>query len=317
MPRPYTTTGPCEGRRFAAAALFRYNAPGKEIALLLPTIVRTLEPLAASRALHLVVGLYISGALLLLSPDDRLLIPFFLLQRGIVIVLLWSNIGLPLVKVSAAASIAVGLIYLVTLWTLYRKAGRAVARAARGARPLTSLPLRALAVALALLLTHGLVQRYAPSLLPPLVSWSVAWLLVEFCFAVLMAPTPLHSGLGVLAFADAGRILYALTRPDALVWGVWASFDVLVVLAAAHLRTVEIAAYRGAHSHRRVRRERRETMELPVGQGGTPSASPESPPVKEADQDAVAHQEPIDPSAISAVETEPSDQPGPDTGETP
>jgi hypothetical protein len=170
------------------------------------------------------------------------------------------------------------------------------------------------------LLTHGLVQRYAPSLLPPLVSWSVAWLLVEFCFAVLLAPTPLHTGLGVLAFADAGRILYALTRPDALVWGVWACCDVLVALAAAHLRTVEVAAYERKSLHRRVRRGRRETMKSPASQNETPAAGLEAPPAEEADQDAAAHEKPIDPSAlsaISAVGTEPSGQPRPDAGETP
>jgi hypothetical protein len=174
-------------------------------------------------------------------------------------------------------------------------------------------------VALALLLTHGLVQRYAPSLLPQLVSWSVAWLLVEFCFAVLMAPTPLHTGLGVLAFADAGRILYALTRPDPLVWGVWALCDVLVALAAAHLRTVEVAAYGRVHSNRQAHKERKETIDISTGESETPAASPESPPVKETDQDAVVHGEPIEPSAISAVGTEALRQtePGPETGDTP
>lgn len=280
---------------------------------MLSTILRTLEPLASSRALHLVVGLYCSGALLLLSPDDRLLIPLFLLQRGIVIILVWSNIGLELVATSAAASVAVGLIYLVTVWCLYRKAAAAVARAARGARPLTHLPLRALAVALALLLTHGLVQRYAPPLLPPLVSWSVAWLVAEFCFALLLAPTPLHTGLGVLAFADAGRILYALTRPDALVWGVWASCDVLVALAAAHLRTIEVATYGRVHSHRRARKERRETMEVSAGQEESPAASTEIPPVAETNLE--VHGGPTDTPALpgtSAVETEPPGQTAPE-----
>jgi hypothetical protein len=179
--------------------------------------------------------------------------------------------------------------------------------------------LRALAVALALLLTHGLVQRYAPSLLPPLVSWSVAWLLVEFCFAVLMAPTPLHTGLGVLAFADAGRILYALTQPDPLVWGVWALCDVLVALAAAHLRTVEVAAYGRVHLNRKAREERKETVEISVAEGETPAASPESPPVKEADQDVVARGELTDSSATPALEIKPAGQtePTPETGDTP
>jgi hypothetical protein len=282
---------------------------------LLPTILRTLEPLASSRALHLVMGLYISGALILLSPDDRLLIPFFLLQRSLVIVLLWSNIGLPLVTVSSAASVAVGLIYVITVWYLYREAAPAVAQATRRVQPLTSLPLRALAVALALLLTYGLVQRYAPALLPPLVTWSVAWLLTEFCFALLLAPTPLHTGLAVLAFADAGRILYALTRPDPLIWGMWAACDVLVALAAAHLRTVEVASYGGVDSQHRARRGIWDLLKqrlAPVSMRRT--AQPE---------ETISTQEPYQvrtdtsmPASVSAVETEPSGptEPKPEPG---
>jgi hypothetical protein len=282
---------------------------------LLPTILRTLEPLASSRALHLVMGLYISGALILLSPDDRLLIPFFLLQRSLVIVLLWSNIGLPLVTVSSAASVAVGLIYLITVWRLYREASPAVAQATRRAQPLTNLPLRALAVALALLLTYGLVQRYAPPLLPPLVTWSVAWLLSEFCFAQLLAPTPLHAGLGVLAFADAGRILYALTRPDPLIWGMWAVCDVLVALAAAHLRTVEVTTYGGVDSQRRPRRGIWDILKprlAPISMRGI--AQPE---------ETISTQEPYQVgtdtsmlATVSAVETEPSGptEPKPEPG---
>ena len=283
---------------------------------MLPTILRTLEPLASSRALHLVVGLFISGALLLTSPDDRLLIPSFLVQRGIVIVLLWSRIGLYLVATSAAASIAVSLIYLITMWCLYRNAGAAIARMARGAMPLTHLPFRALAAALAVLLTYGLVQRYAPPLLPPLVSWSVAWLLVEFCFALLLASTPLHTGLGVLAFADAGRILYALTRPDPLVWGLWASCDVLVALAAAHLRTVEVAAYGGTGAQRKARGERRGIRDILAGRlarvSNTRTAGPEETvSTQEADK------EPTDTSArsaVSALDAEPSSQTEPEPG---
>jgi hypothetical protein len=278
-------------------------------------ILRTLEPLAASRALHLVVGLYGSGALLLLSPDDRLLVPLFLLQRGIVIVLLWSNIGVPLVAVSTTASVAIGLIYLITAWGLHRHAAPAIAQATRRAQPLTYLPLRALAVALALLLTHGLVQRYAPSLLPPLVTWSAVWLLTEFCFALLLAPTPLHAGLAVLAFADAGRILYALTRPDPLVWGVWASCDVLVALAAAHLRTVEVAACGGVNSQRRARRDRRgftsilEGRLAPVLNRRTHRPEETTPPETDKDPTDVSV-----PSALSALETEPAAPTEPEPG---
>jgi hypothetical protein len=281
---------------------------------LLPTIIRMLEPLASSRALHLVVGLYISGALLLACPDERLLIPFFLVQRGIVITLLWSSLNLYAVATSAAASVAVGLIYLVTAWCLYVKVGDAIARLRRGALPLTHLPFRALAAALAVLLTYGLVQRYAPAQLPPLLSWSVAWLLVEFCFALLLAPSPLYTGLGILAFADAGRILYALTRPDPLIWGLWAACDVLVALAAAHLRTVEVAC-EGGDSQRRARRGIGEI--LAGRRAPTPSTETARPEATISTQE--ADKEPVDPAALSAasaVEAEPSDQPEPEIGDT-
>jgi len=280
---------------------------------LLPTIIRLLEPLAASRALHLVVGLHISGALLLACPDDRLLIPFFLVQRGIVIILLWSNIGLYLTATSAAASIAVALVYLITAWRLYHRCGGALAQLRRDALPLTHLPFRALAAALAVLLTYGLLQAYAPPLLPALVSWAVAWLLVEFCFALLLAPTPLHTGLGILAFADAGRILYALTRPEPLAWGLWAMCDVFVALATAHLRTVEVAACGGLDSPRRERRGILKILKSRL----TPVSEQRPALPEETISSQEAGQEPTDssvPAAVSALQTEPG-QSEPETGD--
>ena len=91
------------------------------------------------------------------------------------------------------------------------------------------------AAALALLLASAVV-RVIKITLPELVLWMVSWLLVQAVFALLLAANPLQTGIGVLAFADAGRIVYSLLRPDPLLWGVWAACDVLIALAVARLR---------------------------------------------------------------------------------
>lgn len=209
---------------------------------MLLTLVQTLQPLACTHALELVIFLMTSGALLLVLPDDFLIVPVFLIQRGIVVLLLWPNIGRELASVSAVASLTVGVIYALTAWDLRRRAGQGIGILWRRAWPLSYLPWRTLAAALGVLLTFLLVRTYALQALPSLVTWAVTWLLVQFGLGLAMSPTPLHTALAGLAFADAGRILYALTRPDAVIWGLWMACDVLVGLGAAHLRTVGVEA---------------------------------------------------------------------------
>lgn len=202
---------------------------------MLPTLLDELEFLSSSRAPQLVVGLAICGILLLIVSDHRVAIPVFLVQRLIVIALLWSAVQLPLGSTSIVASAAIFLIYAGTeLRFLYaRMKGPAQSEESRPSP--TSLPFRALVAALGLLVTYGLVRVYALDLLPPVVAFPVVLLTVNSFLIALLAETALWTGLGILTFADGCRILYALWQPHTLVWGLWGACDVLVALAASHL----------------------------------------------------------------------------------
>jgi hypothetical protein len=172
-------------------------------------------------------------------------IPVFLVQRLIVIALLWSAIQLPLGSTSIVASVAIVLIYAVTELRLLRARMKETAQA-DGSRPSrASLPFRALVAALGLLVTYGLVRVYGLNLLPPIVAFPVVLLTVNSFLIALIADNALWTGLGILTFADGCRILYALWQPGVLVWGLWGACDVLVALAASHLRNTEVAIIKG------------------------------------------------------------------------
>ncbi len=208
---------------------------------MLTDLIALLEPLAATHAIQLVSGAIVAGTVLLILPGDALIAPVFLVQRGIVLVLLCSHLPWQVVASSALASFAIALIYLITVLRLNHRQAPGHPPAARSTALLNHIPFRMLGAALALLFTSALVHRFGPATLPSLMTWIVVWLLVQCAFSVLLAPTALHTASGILAFADAGRILYALASPDPLLWGLWAACDVVVVLGAAHLYTSQTA----------------------------------------------------------------------------
>jgi hypothetical protein len=206
-----------------------------------PTLLHELESLSSSHAPQLVVSLALCGIVLLIVPDDRLAILAFLAQRLVVIGLLWSTIQLPLGSTSIVASIAIVLIYAVAELRLLLVGAKQRRQAGRGRPATTSLPFRALAATLGLLFTYGLVRVYAPGFFPPIVAYPVVLLTVNSFLIVLLANSALRTGMGILTFASGCRILYALWQPNLLVWGLWNACDVLVALAASHLRSTEVA----------------------------------------------------------------------------
>lgn len=184
---------------------------------------------------QLVATLVASGVILVVSGHP-LAIMAFLVQRLIVIALLQSSLGLPMTAMTLVASIAAGLLYLLAEGRLL------VARTGQGKRLiqpasiLRQVSLRALAAGLGLLLIHALVRRYTPDWLPPTAGVMVTSLLVTGGLVLILANSGLETGVGVQTFMDAGRVVYALRGPNALIWGLWAVFDVMVALAAAYLQ---------------------------------------------------------------------------------
>ena len=199
---------------------------------MLNNLIAVLEPLALTHAIPLVAGAIAVGLLSLILPDDGLTAVAFLLQRGLLLVLLWSRVSAQLLASSAVATLAVGFIYSATTISLYlhRKT-----RPSPQPRLPTHLPFRVAAAALALLLTSAAVRYFSRTAVPALILWVVAWLLVQSVFSLLLAVSPLNTGLGILTFADAGRIVCSMLRPDPVLWGAWAVCDVLIALGAARL----------------------------------------------------------------------------------
>lgn len=202
----------------------------------------TLLSLSSFHAPQLVAGLVVCGAVLLIVSDHRLAILAFFVQRLIVVTLLWAIIEAPLRVMSIIALAAIALVCHITEWRLRRAEIREPLHAHQARPSLTSPPFRALAAALGLLVAYGLVQTCNLALPLPMVAFTVGWLVVNGLLILSLAGSGLRTGLGVLTFADGCRILYALWQPSLLVWGLWSVCDVLVALAACHLRSAEVAA---------------------------------------------------------------------------
>jgi hypothetical protein len=201
---------------------------------LLTNLFAALEPLGLTQAIRLVTGSVAVGLVLIILPGDALTGALFLLQRAMILVLLWPRVPTQLLASSAVASLAVGLIYSATVLSLHLS-GRSKVRPQSNL--LGHLPFRVVAAALGLLLASAAAHAFTTTSLPELMIWMVAWLLVQSVFSLLLATSSLQTGIGVLAFADAGRIVYSLLQPDPLLWGVWAACDVLIALGVASLRS--------------------------------------------------------------------------------
>ncbi len=196
-------------------------------------LLSALEELSVSGAPQLMFGLMLAGALLLVVPYSSVAVWAFLVQRFIVLIFLWSQIGSNLSLLSAVALLTITIVSYATMWHLRGAPTSALGEGwEQGA--LGSVLFRALALVLAVLLVYGLVQaRSWP--VSYNVMFSVTWLLVISVFGLLLGDGGLRTGLAVLTFADASRVLYAVWGANVLVWGIWNACDILVALAACYL----------------------------------------------------------------------------------
>ncbi len=211
---------------------------------MLPTFLRQFDTLGSSHTPQLVAGLVACGTVLVIA-DRRLALPALLVQRLIVLALIWANLEPTLALIMLLGSTATVLLYVVAEGRLLLR------RETRGTGPdwhsalLPQLALRGLAAGLGLLVTYGLVQAFHSDLLPLTVAAAVISLLVTATLLLLIADGGLRAGLGVHALMDASRIIYALWGPDTVVWGLWATLDVMVALAASHLHGTQARAVDG------------------------------------------------------------------------
>jgi hypothetical protein len=201
-------------------------------------LLHRLEFLSSACVPQLIAGLVICEAALLAVSSHSLAMLVFLVQRSILTILLWPAVGLVLTRINALALGTIALVYCITEWRVLRaaKAGSECPGL------LGNAPFRLLAASLGMLMVHGFVRAYSFDGLPPSITLVAVSLVFNGLLAILLGGGGLRAGLGVLMLADCGRLLYALSRPDALVWGLWNACDVLVALAASHLHSVQVIA---------------------------------------------------------------------------
>lgn len=215
---------------------------------MLPTLFSEIVAFASSRTPQFVSGLILCGAISFALSDFRLGAWSFLGQRLVLIALLWPVIGVPLAITSAIAAIAIALIFVITAWRLWyiqRSVQKVMTRAAISTSSLSRASLRFLAAALGMLVSYGIAQKYHGYSLPFHTALTITWLFVSSLLSVLLPDHVLHTGVGILNFADGCRILYALWQPVPIVWGLWTACDVLMALAVSHLYNAEALAIKG------------------------------------------------------------------------
>lgn len=217
---------------------------------MLPTLFDEMVALASSRTPQVVSGLILCGAISFALSDFRLGAWGFLGQRLMLITLLWPVIGTSLAITGAIATVAIALIFTISAWRLWyvqRSLRKAVPGTPTNRISLSRFSLRFLAAAFGMLVSYGLVQKYHAFSLPSLAAFTVAWLFVSSLFSVLLPDHVLHTGIGILNFADGCRILYAFWQPVPLVWGLWMVCDVLIAMAASYLYNAEASAIKKAN----------------------------------------------------------------------
>jgi hypothetical protein len=208
---------------------------------MLSTLLREFDSLAFLQTPQLIAGMMVCETALL-ATNGWLAVLAFLLQRLVVVALLWPSLEPPLAAIMVLTSLAAFLLYSVAEGHLLM--GKMIRRQRPPLQPALQpqAALRGLVACLGLLMTHGLVQAFPSHLLPLTVAVAVISLLVTSVLLLLLADGGLQTGLGVHTFMDASRIICALWGPNTVLWGLWAALDVLVALAASHLRRVETTA---------------------------------------------------------------------------
>jgi hypothetical protein len=199
------------------------------------TVLHNLDRLLSLNPTWLMFALVACEVVLLLTPNSLLSAMAFLGQRSALASLLWSTHRWPLSVAMLLASFGVVLIQTVTVFLQWRRrSSQEIGTEGRDWMPV-ELPLRASAAALGILVAHGLVETCLSATLPATAAYAVGYLATGGLFALILAGSTLQAALGLLMLADAYRVVYALGRPDPLVWGLWLATDLAVALAASGL----------------------------------------------------------------------------------
>jgi hypothetical protein len=213
---------------------------------------------ATLTAADVIIGVTVTGAILILIPDWRLSLLAFAVQYLLITVLLSTLVQL---EVATVRMIAGGLVALI----LYISARRVRSRRIRQARALglmdgsavaspfnrdpfvIGLPFRFIAIVL-VAVTVITVAAQLPFPNTPLLFWVVSlWLCSIGLLLIAITRDALKLGMGLLTFSAGFSILYLAIEPSLLFYGLLVILDLMLALSVAHLTSAPVRA----EAHRR------------------------------------------------------------------
>jgi hypothetical protein len=205
----------------------------------LPSLYEILEQLEFITRELAILGLFLSGALMVLVRDWRASI-LGLLGQYLLAGLILSRLVLPEV---ALIKVLVGALICPMLYLAARQAGWGDRRSLlprpgpRGIFP-GGLAFNLLAVTLMALLAVTLSRSYPMPVIPADVGIGSYWLILNGLLILMLTEEVLKAGQGLLTGIIGFELLYApLERSLALVW-MWAVVNLLLSLAIAYLVVV-------------------------------------------------------------------------------
>jgi hypothetical protein len=208
----------------------------------LPSLYEVLDQLGFITRELAIVGLFVTGGLMVLVPDWRASL-LVLLGQYLLAGLVLSRLVLPEV---ALIKVLIGALICPMLYLAARQAGwvagrRQLPTAVQSSVFPGGLAFRLLAVTLVALLSVALSRSYPLPVIPRDVGLGSYWLILNGAVILMLTEEPLKAGQGLLTAIIGFELLYSLLeRSLALVW-LWAVVNLLLTLAIAYLVVVRNA----------------------------------------------------------------------------
>jgi hypothetical protein len=202
----------------------------------LPSLYEVLRQLRFITGELAIVGLFVTGGLIVLARDWRASL-LALLGQYLLVGLILSRLILPEI---ALIKVLTGALICPMLYLAARQAGWGAGRGwsptpAQGSLFPGGRAFRLLAVTLMTLLAVTLNQSYPLPAIPRDVGLVSYWLMLIGLLVLMLTEEPLKAGQGLLTAIVGFELLYAaIERSLALVW-LWATVNLLLALAIAYL----------------------------------------------------------------------------------
>lgn len=202
----------------------------------MPTLYQLLDQLGPITRELAILGLFVTGALIVLVADWRASL-LALLGQYLLVGLILSRLVLPEV---ALIKVLVGALVCPMLYLAARQAGWGANQNPRSTSAVrdifpAGLAFRVLAVTLIALLTIALSQSYPLPVIPPDVGLGSYWLMLVGLLILVLTEHPVKAGQGLLTGIVGFELLYtSIERSLAMVW-MWAVVNLLLTLAIAYL----------------------------------------------------------------------------------